>query len=179
MTAATLERVAATAEGWRAAATAGFRAGEALIQDGKRVRLKVEEDDDPLTLRQLRFIHGPVLQQISEQVRVNGIQFAKDVWKKHLKDVLIPDEFVMVRAPFVRDSITGAWRPSKRKAPVKAEKSFRTMGVKRCSLFIDAAIAHAATEWGVQFRFLIDEREAVRYKPPVRAGRKEAEEVAA
>lgn len=162
---ATIERVAATAEAWRAAATAGYRAGEALIQDGKRVRMKVEEDDDPLTLRQLRFIHGPVLQQISEQVRVNGIQYTKEVWKAHLKDLFIPDRWEMRRLPYVRDRKTGLLKPSTRAVPVKVEKSLKNLGVKKCSLFIDQVLAHAATEWAVQFRFLADEREAVRYQP--------------
>lgn len=175
---ATLERVAATPEAWRAAATAIFRAGEALIADGKPVSVKLAEHEDALTLRQLRFIHGPMLQQISEQVSVAGVKYTKEVWKEHLKNLFIPDQFEMRRLPFVRDAKTGEWRASKRKVPVKVEKSLKNMGVKRCSVWIDECIAHAATEWGVEFRFLIDEREAVRYRP-AHAKRREQEEAAA
>lgn len=163
-----LERTATDLESWRAGATAIYRAGEALIAAGKRVRASVQEDEDTLTLRQLRFIHGPVLKQISEQVCVNGVHYAKEVWKQHLKDLFIPDRWEMVQAPFVRDAKTGAWRPSKRKVPRKVEKSLKNLGVKRCSEFIDQVLAHAALEWGVTFRFEIDERESVRYRPSTR-----------
>lgn len=161
-----LERTATDLESWRAGATAIYRAGEALIAAGKRVRASVQEDEDTLTLRQLRFIHGPVLKQISEQVCVNGVHYAKEVWKQHLKDLFIPDRWEMVQAPFVRDAKTGAWRPSKRKVPRKVDKSLKTLGVKRCSEFIDQVLAHAAVEWGVEFVFVFEEREAVRYVPP-------------
>ena len=161
-----LERTATDLESWRAGATAIYRAGEALIAAGKPVRASVSEDEDTLTLRQLRFIHGPVLKQISEQVRVNGVQYTKEVWKEHLKDLFIPDRWEMVQAPFVRDAKTGAWRPSKRKVPRKVEKSLKSLGVRRCSEFIDQVLAHAAVEWGVEFVFVFEEREAVRYRPP-------------
>lgn len=174
-----LDRIARTPQAWRAAATDIFRAGEALIQAGRPVKGSVSEHDDPLTLRQLKFIHGPVLDQISAQVRVGGVLFTKQAWKHHLKDLFIPDEWEMHQAPFVRDAKTGAWRPSKRRVPVKKYKSLKDLGVKRCSKFIDQVLAHAASEWGVQFRFLADEREAVRYVEPVRAKRKEAEGVPA
>lgn len=163
---ASIERVAEDRDSWRAAAETIYRAGLALIEDGKRVRITAAEDEDTLTLRQLRFIHGPILQQISEQVIVNGVKYAKEVWKEHLKDLFIPDSWEMVQAPFVRDAKTGAWRPSKRKVPRKVEKSLKSLGVRRCSEFIDQVLAHAAVEWGVQFVFTFDEREAVRYVPP-------------
>lgn len=161
-----LERTATDLESWRAGATAIYRAGEALIAAGKRVRASVQEDEDTLTLRQLRFLHGPVFGQISEQVVVNGVRYTKEVWKEHLKDLFIPDRWEMVQAPFVRDAKTGAWRPSKRKVPRKAEKSLKDLKNEARSNFIDQVLAHAAVEWGVQFVFSFDERESVRYVPP-------------
>ena len=45
-------------------------------------------------------------------------------------------------------------------------------------LDIDKVIAEAATTWGVEFRFIMDEREAVRYKPaPARRRETEGEPV--
>lgn len=161
-----IERTATDLESWRAGATAIYRAGEALIAAGKRVRASVQEDEDTLTLRQLRFIHGPILQQISEQVVVNGVRYTKEIWKAHLKDLFIPDRWEMVQAPFVRDAKTGAWRPSKRKVPRKVEKSLKDLKNEARSNFIDQVLAHAAVEWNVQFVFTFDEREAVRYVPP-------------
>lgn len=168
---AQLERTAATPDAWRIACTTIYRAGEALIADGKEVRASVCEHDNPLTLRQLRFIHGPILQQISDQVRVNGVQFTKEAWKVHLKDLFIPDEWEMRQVPFVRDLKTGKWRPSRRRVPVKKDKSLKDLGVKRCSEFIDKVLAHAAIEWGVEFVFTFDEREQVRYRPAARRAR--------
>lgn len=179
---ALIERTACTQEQWREAATAVYRAGEALLQDGKLPHVELTEEGDTLTLRQLRFIHGPILQQISEQVVVNGVRYTREVWKEHLKDLFIPDRWEMVQVPFVRDAKTGAWRPSKRKVPRKAPKSLLDLKNEARSAFIDQVLAHATTEWGVQFVFRIDEREAVRYRPPQRkekAGTQRAEAVLA
>lgn len=161
---ASIERYAEDREAWRTAAETAYRAGQALIDDGKRVRVLVEEAEDSLTLRQLKFFHGPVLQQISEQVRVGGVLYTKEVWKEHLKDLFIDDAWDMVRVLLV-DAKTGQLRASKRKVPRKRRKSIGDLGVKRCSEFIDKVLAHAATEWGVRFVFELDERDAVQYRP--------------
>jgi hypothetical protein len=164
---ALLERTAHTPEAWRDGMTAIYRAGEAMLKDGKLPHVELSEEGDTLTLRQLRFIHGPILQQISEQVVVEGVRYTRDVWKEHLKDLFIPDQFVMVRLPFVRDK-AGNWKPSRRKVPRKVEKSLTKLTGRARSDFIDQVLAHAATEWGVEFVFTFDEREAVRYRPPKR-----------
>lgn len=163
---ALMERTAHTAEQWRAGMTAIYRAGESMLQAGQLPHVELTEEGDTLTLRQLRFIHGPILQQISEQVVVNGVRYTREVWKAHLKELFIPDRWVMVQAPFVRDAKTGEWRASKRKVPRKAPKSLTDLKNQHRSEFIDAVLAYAATEWGVQFVFTFDEREAVRYVPP-------------
>lgn len=161
-------RTARSPEQWREGMTAVYRAGEAMLQAGQLPHVELTEEGDTLTLRQLRFIHGPILQQISEQVFVNGRQFERKVWKQHLKDLFIPDQFEWVQAPFVRDRKTGLWRPSKRRVPRKVEKSLTQLKNEARSIFIDQVLAHAATEWGVEFVFQFDEREAVRYQPPRR-----------
>ena len=163
---ADIVRTARDRESWRAAATTIFRAGERMLEAGYELQVTLKEHEDKLTLRQLRFIHGPVLRQISEQVSVGGVKYAPEIWKEHLKQLFLPDQWDMVRMPFVQDVRTGQWRPSKRKVPVKRRKSLTDLGVKRCSIFIDQVLAHAAVEWGVQFVFEFDEREAVRYVPP-------------
>ena len=166
---------------WRQGMTDVYRAGETMIESGLRPRVELTEAADTLTIRQLRFVHGPILQQISEQVFVNGRAFAREVWKEHLKDLFIPDQFEMVQAPFIRDAKTGQWRPSKRKVPQKKRKSLTSLTGRKRSEFIDQVLAHAATEWGVTFVFRFDERESVRWQPPQRKVRQaaEREEVAA
>lgn len=161
-----MERTGYTPEQWHEGINAIYHAGKAMLEAGQRPHAVLDEEGDTLTLRQLRFIHGPILQQISEQVVVNGIRYTKEVWKAHLKDLFIPDRWVMVQAPFVRDAKTGEWRPSKRKVPRKVEKSLLNLKNEARSIFIDQVLAHAAVEWGVQFVFKFDEREAVRYVPP-------------
>lgn len=165
---ALMERTAHDLDQWRAGMTAVYRAGEQMLQDGKLPRVELTEEGDTLTLRQLRFLHGPVFRQIAEQVVVNGVRYTPKTWKTHLKDLFIPDEFEMVQAPFVRDRATGEWRPSKGKVPRKLPKSLTSLKNEARSIFIDQVLAHAAVEWGVVFRFDIDEREACRYQPQKR-----------
>lgn len=172
---ALMERTAHNLDQWRAGMTAVFRAGETMLEAGKLPHVELTEEGDTMTLRQLRFIHGPILQQISEQVFVNGQQFDKKTWKRYLKERFIPDEFELIEPAFVRDRKTGAWRLSKAKGPVprKKEKSLLDLKNEARSNFIDEVLAYAATELGVEFMFTFDEREAVRYVPP-RAKQKKA-----
>lgn len=168
---ALMERKADSREELHKQVQAIYDAGKAMVADGKLVRLTLAEaDEEKLTLRQMRFIHGPILKQISEQVRVGdqGIQYSRKAWKIYLKDLFIPDDYEMVRVPFVRDAKTGQLRPSKREVPRKKYKSLTDLTGKRRSEFIDWVLAYAATEWNVQFVFTFDEREAVRYHAPKR-----------
>jgi hypothetical protein len=61
--------------------------------DQPRFAIYIKEDTESKSIRQLRFIHGPLLTQISEQVRVEGVRYTKTVWKEYLKDLFIPDHF--------------------------------------------------------------------------------------
>ncbi len=140
---------------------------DGVLPPPRRLRMMLGEDVEPITLKQLRFIHGPVLRQISEQVAVEGVRFVKAVWKKHLKDLFIPDQFDMVRG-LVLDTATGRMRLAKRATPRKRDKSLADLSVKQCSEFIDKVLAHGATEWGVVWDLDPQEREAVRYTRPAR-----------
>jgi len=170
-----LERTARTPSQWREGMTAIFRAGEAMLQAGQIPHVALSEEAETLTVRQLRFLHGPVFRQIAEQVFVNGRQFDRDTWKRYLKERFIPDEFEMVWQPFVVDKDTGELRPARRKVPRKKEKSLLDLKSKARSEFIDAVIAYAVTELGVQFQFTADEREGVRYHPPKRKAAEQRE----
>jgi hypothetical protein len=167
-----MERTASTPEEWHAAITAVYQAGKAMFDDDKRPHVELTAEGDTLTLRQLRFLHGPVFGQIAEQVFVNGQQFDKETWKRYLKERFIPDEFEMVQLPFVVDKATGALRPSVRPVPRKKEKSLLDLKNEKRSEFIDQVLAYAATDLGVEFVFTFDEREAVRYRPPLRKAQK-------
>ncbi|RZL40159.1 MAG: hypothetical protein EOP35_01755 [Rubrivivax sp.] len=163
---ALMERTAGTREELHAGVTAIYEAAKAMVAEGRRPHIELTEEGETLSLRQLRFLHGPVFRQIAEQVVVNGIRYTPKMWKTHLKDLFIPDEFEMVQAPYVRDRKTGEWRPAKRPVPRKLPKSLTSLKNEARSNFIDQVLAHAAVEWGVEFIFKFDEREAVRYQPP-------------
>ena len=158
--------VVTTREDLHSAITAGYTRGKALIADGKRVVVTVAEDEDALTTLQLRFFHGPVLSQLSEQATVDGRRYTREVWKRHLKNVILEREPV-----FKEMLLIGKTEPE----PVRIWWSLRDMGVKRMSKFIDEVIAMAMTEWRVEFRFLVGERDAVRYPPPHYTGPKAKE----
>lgn len=131
-----------------------------LLDNGEHVLLSVGIAIEPVGVQQRRFFHGPVLTQISEQVRVRGERFTADLWKEHLKNVILEREphYEMRKLP-------GA----KRATPRRVRRSTETLGVRDYAQFIDEVIAYAVTEWGVEFRFEMSEREAVRYLPPARA----------
>lgn len=163
-----LDRIARTPEAWRAAATAIYRSGEALIEAGKSVKCTVCEWEDDKSARQRSFLHAAVFPQIAEQVRANGDRFTAEVWKEYYRKRFLGSKWLMQKLP-----------GQKRAVPVKVRISTEDLGIKAYSEYIDRVIADAVTEWGVVFRFIAEERDSVRYRPPVRAKRKEAEGVPA
>jgi hypothetical protein len=170
----TLQRIVRTREEAHQAMVAGYTLAKILLDDGKPVSIRVGEDEEPKTVKQLAFVHGPVLQQIAEQVVVEGQRFTKAVWKKHLKDLFIPDKWDMVRG-LVLDTKTGKFRLAKRATPRLREKSLGDLSIKQMSEFIDKTLAYATTEWDVRFDLDPLDREAVRYYPPARKSAKKPE----
>lgn len=128
-----------------------------LIADGKRARITVGEDDDSVSVRQRRFLHGPVLTQISEQVRVDGMRYVTAIWKEYFRNLFL-----------------GSRHEEFGRTLIELRNSTEDLGVKAYSEYIDRVIAHATTEWSVAFEFDPNEREAVRYKAPVRKRAREA-----
>lgn len=127
-----------------------------LLDNGEQVLLTVSVAVEPVGVQQRRFFHGPVLNQIAEQVRVRGERFTTDVWKEHLKNVILERE-----PQYEMRKLPGA----KRATPRRVRRSTEKLGVREYAAFIDEVIAYAVTEWGCEFRFEMSEREAVRYQP--------------
>lgn len=130
-----------------------------LLDNGEPVLLTVSVALEPVGVQQRKFLHGPVLTQISEQVRVNGERFTTDVWKEYYRRLVLErePEYVMHKMP-------GA----KRATPRRVRRSTEDLGVRAYAKFIDEVIDHAVAEWGVAFRFEMNEREAIRYVDPRR-----------
>lgn len=157
-------RIVETREQAHDAATQVYVMAKALIQDGKRVQIAVGEDADPISLKQRRFLHGPVFSQISEQVRVGGERYVMDVWKEFFRKMLLPDRYEMRRIPVYDKKQCRLVQP-KRATPYRVRSSTEDLGVKKYSEYIEKVIAYAVTEWGVEFQFDQRERDAVRYVP--------------
>ncbi len=135
---------------------------KAILMNGEQVALSVGPAVDEISAKQRRFFHGPVLTQISEQVRVAGERYVTSIWKEYYRKLFLPDRWEMRKMP-------GA----KRATPHRVRQSTEDLGVKGYSLHIDRVTAHAATEFGVEFDFDPSERNGVRYAAPRRSTKTE------
>lgn len=163
--------VVRTPEDAHQAVVHGYALAKALLADGKRVHVAIGEDEEPLTVKQRKFFHGPVLTQISEQVRMpDGTRYVAAMWKEYLRQLFLPDRFVSRRVPRWDRELCALVQP-KRATPHRERQSTEDLSIKQYSEFIDKVIAHATTELGVEFRFIDFEREEVRWKPPARKQR--------
>ena len=164
-----LVRICRTREEAHQAAIECYAQAQALIADGKRVKFGVDEDNDSLSARQRRFLHGPVLGQIAEQAwvtifddsgkEVRRVRYVQDAWKEYYRRLFLEATpvYEMVELPGY-----------KRRVPRRVRQSTEDLDVKAYSEHIDKVLAHAAADLSVKFVFDIDERESVRYREPVR-----------
>ena len=65
-----------------------------------------------------------------------------------------------------------------KRARRKARVSTEDLSIRQYSDYIDKVIAYGTTELGVVFRFIAEEREAVRWKPAPRKARAKQPEAA-
>lgn len=157
-------QVVFSAEALNKALNVGQTFGKTLFANGSTSLLvTVGQALEPIGVAQRGFYHKAVLGQISEQVRVNGERFVLAIWKEFYRKLFLPDTWEMRKLP-----------GQKRATPVRVRHSTEELGVKGYSELIDKVIAHAATEWGVEFYFLADERDAVRYQPARKAAKEHA-----
>lgn len=122
----------------------------------RQYRLTFAEVREDLTVKQRRFLHGPVLGQIAEQVRMpDGSRYVAAIWKEYFRKLYLPDRWASYRMP-------GA----KRATPHRVRVSTEDLSIKQYSELIDKVLAHATTELGVVFDLNPQEREEVRYRRP-------------
>lgn len=139
---------------------AAMKGPERTDSDGeiheRRYRLTFGEVREDLSIKQRRFLHGPVLGQIAEQVRMpDGSRYVAALWKEYFRKLYLPDCWLSYRMP-------GA----KRATPHRVRVSTEDLSIKQYSELIDKVLAHATTELGVVFDLNPKEREEVRYKRP-------------
>lgn len=132
----------------------------------RRWRFIFGEDREDIRAKQRGFLHKAVFPQIAEQVAVEGRRYEWRIWKEQYRKEFLGHRYEMQRLP-------GA----KRATPVRVRISTEDLKtVKAYSDYIDQVIAHAVTEYGVEFVFRHDEREAVRWKPKKRKAAARQEE---
>lgn len=163
-----LSIIARTREDAHAAAKRAYEHAQALVADGKRVRITAGEDDDDLSIHQRGFLHKAVFPQIAEQYTFpDGARYAWQVWKEHFRARFLGDRWVLRAIPRW-DPKQGRLVQPKRKTPHRERVSTEDLSMKQYSEYIDRVIDTATLELGVQFVFLAEEREAVRYVAPAR-----------
>lgn len=137
---------------------------KAMLDNGEHVLVTVGPALEPIGVQQRKFLHGVVLEQISEQARVDGQRYTIDVWKEYFKKKYLKPTWKHYRLP-----------SAKKATPHRQPLSTERLGVRAYSKFIDDVIDHAVLELSVVFDFVASEREAVRYTPPARKKAVEAE----
>jgi hypothetical protein len=174
-----LDRTVDTKEAAHEAARQAYALAQALLLDGKRVKFRVGEDEDPITLKQRGFLHKAVLPQIAEQyVFPDRSRFVAEVWKEHFRQRFLGDRWVMRKIPRW-DAAAGVLVVPKRATPRRERVSTEHLGIRAYSNYIDLVIDTATLELGVHFVFIDTEREAVRWVAQPRKKRSAAEAVAA
>lgn len=112
----------------------------ALWQDGERVSLVAQAEEDAKTVQQGRFYWGIVLKEISEQARIDGVQYSAEAWHELMKRTHLPRRKKLVR-------VAGKKRP----VVTTTIGTTQGIGIKRMSAFIEAVLAFASTDLGVEF----------------------------
>jgi hypothetical protein len=112
----------------------------ALWQDGERVSLVAQREEDARSIQQLRYYWGPMLGDISEQASINGQKYAKDAWHELGKRQFLPRRVTKAK-------VAGKARP----VVSVSLGSTKGLSVKRMSAYIEQFQAWAITDLGVQF----------------------------
>lgn len=109
-------------------------------QGHARIALVAQPEEDAKTVQQGRFYWGVVLKEMSEQARIEGVQYTAEAWHELMKRMHLPRVKKLVR-------VAG------KKRPIVTTTIGTTVGlsVKRMSAFIEACLAFASVELGVQF----------------------------
>lgn len=111
-----------------------------IIAEGKPALLQVSEAEDVRSLRQNAFYWGPMLQDISEQAKIGGQRYTKDMWHEFGKREFLPRTIKRTR-------VAG------RKSPVVTRSIGSTSGlsVRKMSAYLERFMAYAVTDLGVKF----------------------------
>ena len=153
----------ATVDTLHAKFKAAFLHAEMMLRNGERVLLKCGPGDEPVRVRQRKFLKDTVFGQIAEQVEIPTFdhlgnatgrtqRYTKKAWAELFRDRLLGNRYEEIEVPGHSESVV-------KEVPISSEE----LGVRGYSEYTDRVIDHAVVEYGVVFHFTTQEREAVRY----------------
>jgi hypothetical protein len=111
--------------------------GEQLKQ-GRELVAEFRLLDDDITEKQRAYFHAVVLEEFHLYARPNGEQYAREVWKRYLKE-----RFLGFKVVTSIDPMTGKTRR------LRYRVSTESLGIRRYAQFIDECIAFASTDLGL------------------------------
>lgn len=110
------------------------------MNEGHKLAVEIRLAEDAKTDKQRNFYHSIVLQEISDQAAPTGKKFDMKVWKEYFRD-----KYLGYRTLTTTDPVTG------KRVRRRVRNSSEDLGVRGYSKLIDAVMAEAATEMGVEF----------------------------
>lgn len=121
----------------------------ALWQDGERVSLVAQREEDARSLQQNAFYWAFVLKTISEQAVIDGIGATDEGWHLYFKRRVLGYKVSLVKLPGKkRKSITRELRST---TDLKQRRRGDPDPKRYMTDYLDAVMAIAATEFGVTF----------------------------
>lgn len=164
-----LSVVCMSVEDAHATALHAYSLAKTIIANGENALIECRQALEPISIKQRRFLHGVVLRQISEQVRVGEHRYTIELWKTYFVDLLLPPHWEMVDVPPHRDPQTGRLvEPKRPRMPKKVKTKTEELGVRAYAEFTEKVIDYATVEWGVVFIFTRDEQQLRRTRPAAR-----------
>ena len=117
-----------------------YRMAQALMADGRRVRIRVGEYEVDRTLAQNRYYWGVVLPTISQQARIEGQRWVADAWHE------------LMRRQFLGVEVKRVTVAGRRKKLVNRRlRSTSDLKVRAFGNYLDQVQAFASSDLGVMF----------------------------
>lgn len=107
---------------------------------GNKQLIELRDYADKLSDQQRKYYHSYILEEISKQARVNGVQHSMQTWKEHFRKTYLGKKRIKTINP-----ITG------KKSYYLQRVSSEDLGVKGYNMLIDKVMDFAALELGVNF----------------------------
>jgi len=113
---------------------------KANVTAGRRMVLILKEFEDDRTIQQNKYM-WVILGEISKQAKPCGVGFLPEGWHWYFKRKFLGYRFNKVSIP-----------GNKRISVIKELRSTTKLSVKKMTEYLDKVQAHAATEFGVEFK---------------------------